>query len=145
MSLFSDLAFEAGVVARSLADYFNGGALRLGVTGLSRAGKTVFITALVDNLVKAGRLPVLRAAAEGRIARVHLEPQPDDAVPRFPYEEHVAAIAGPERRWPVSTRRVSQLRVTIEFERVGAWGGAGRRASISTSSTIPANGCSTWR
>ena len=124
MSLFSDLAFEAGVVARSVADYFNGGALRLGVTGLSRAGKTVFITALVDNLVNGGKLPVLRAAAEGRIARVHLEPQPDDAVPRFPYEEHVAAIAGPERRWPVSTRRVSQLRVTIEFERVGAWGGA---------------------
>ncbi|MGA2487117.1 MAG: YcjX family protein [Roseiarcus sp.] len=124
MSIFSDLAFEAGVVARSLADYLSGGALRLGVTGLSRAGKTVFITALVDNLVNGGKLPVLRAAAEGRIARVHLEPQPDDAVPRFPYEEHVAAIAGPERRWPVSTRRVSQLRVTIEFERVGAWGGA---------------------
>jgi predicted YcjX-like family ATPase len=123
LSLFSDLAFEAGVVARSLADYVNGGALRLGVTGLSRAGKTVFITALVDNLVNAGRLPVLRAAAEGRIARVHLEPQPDDAVPRFPYEEHQAAISV-ERRWPVSTRRVSQLRVTIEFERVGAWGGS---------------------
>ena len=130
MSIFSDLAFEAGVVARSVADYFNGGALRLGVTGLSRAGKTVFITALVDNLVNAGRLPVLRAAAEGRIARVHLEPQPDDAVARFPYEEHVAAIGGPDRRWPVSTRRVSQLRVAIEFERVGAWGGA-RRQSLN--------------
>jgi predicted YcjX-like family ATPase len=124
LSLFSDLAFEAGVVARSLADYINGGALRLGVTGLSRAGKTVFITALVDNLVNGGRLPVLRAYAEGRIARVHLEPQPDDAVSRFPYDEHVAAISGPERRWPVSTRRVSQLRVTIEFERASAWGGA---------------------
>jgi hypothetical protein len=124
LSIFSDLVFEAGVVARSLVDYVHGGALRLGVTGLSRAGKTVFITALVDNLVNAGRLPVLRAAAEGRIARVHLEPQPDDAVARFPYEEHAAAIGGPERRWPVSTRRVSQLRATIEFERVGAWGGA---------------------
>jgi len=124
LSLFTDLAFEAGVVARSLADYLSGGALRLGVTGLSRSGKTVFITALVDNLVNGGRLPVLRAAAEGRIARVHLEPQPDDAVPRFPYEEHLAAIAGPERRWPASTRRVSQLRVTIEFERASAWGGA---------------------
>ena len=90
----------------------------------------MFITALVDNLVNGGRLPVLRAAAEGRIARVHLEPQPDDAVPRFPYEEHVAAIAGPERRWPVSTRRVSQLRVTIEFERVGAWGGAAQSLNL---------------
>ena len=73
---FSDFVFEAGLVARSIGDYFSGGALRLGVTGLSRSGKTVFITALIDNLIKGGRLPVLRAAAEGRVARVHLEPQP---------------------------------------------------------------------
>ncbi|MGO8833325.1 MAG: YcjX family protein, partial [Roseiarcus sp.] len=51
MSFFNDLVFEAGVAARSLADYLGGGGLRLGVTGLSRAGKTVFITALVNNLV----------------------------------------------------------------------------------------------
>jgi uncharacterized protein len=124
LSIFNDWLFEAGVVARSLSDYFSGDALRLGVTGLSRSGKTVFITALIDNLIKGGRLPVLRAAAEGRVARVHLEPQPDDAVPRFPYEEHLAALAGPDRRWPTSTRRVSELRVTIEFERASRWGGA---------------------
>ena len=112
------------MVARSLADYFSGDALRLGVTGLSGAGKTVFITALIDNLVNGGKLPVLRAAAEGRIARVRIEPQPDDAVPRFPYEEHAAALAGSDRRWPASTRRVSQLRATIEFERASAWGAA---------------------
>ena len=43
------------------------------------------------------RLPVLAAAAEGRIARAQLDPQPDDAVPRFPYEEHLAALSGPGR------------------------------------------------
>ena len=41
--------------------------VRLGVTGLSRAGKTVFITSLVANLIDRGRMPQLRAAAEGRI------------------------------------------------------------------------------
>jgi predicted YcjX-like family ATPase len=65
---------------------------------------------------------VLRASAEGRIARAHLEPQPDDAVPRFPYEEHLAALSGPGRHWPQSTRRISQLRLTIEFERAASWG-----------------------
>ncbi|HEX2147191.1 MAG TPA: YcjX family protein, partial [Pseudorhizobium sp.] len=30
--------------------------LRLGVTGLSRAGKTVFISSLVHNLLNGGRL-----------------------------------------------------------------------------------------
>ncbi|HME85768.1 MAG TPA: YcjX family protein [Roseiarcus sp.] len=121
MPLFSDIAFEAGVVARSIGDYFAGGRLRLGVTGLSRSGKTVFLTALVNNLIAGARLPVLAASAEGRISRARLEPQPDDAVPRFAYEEHLASLTGPDRRWPQSTRRISQLRVTIEFESAAAW------------------------
>jgi uncharacterized protein len=122
LPLFDDLFYEAGTVARSLADYLSGGALRLGVTGLSRAGKTVFITALVNNLVANARLPVLRASAEGRIVRARLEPQPDDQVPRFAYEDHLAALSGKDRHWPQSTRRISELRVTIEFERAQGWG-----------------------
>ncbi|MCC2112116.1 MAG: YcjX family protein, partial [Hyphomicrobiales bacterium] len=74
----ADLA--AGVVSPSL---------RLGVTGLSRSGKTVFITALIHNLIHGGRLPLFAAHAEGRIARATLQPQPDDDVPRFDYEAHV--------------------------------------------------------
>jgi len=122
LSFFNDLVFEAGVAARSLAEYLGGGGLRLGVTGLSRAGKTVFVTALVSNLLARARLPVLSASAEGRIARATLEPQPDDAVPRFPYEDHLAALTGESRRWPQSTRRISQLRLTIAFERAKGWG-----------------------
>ena len=89
--------------------------LRIGVTGLSRAGKTVFITALVHNLVHGGRLPLLEAAAGGRLARAYLEPQPDDNVPRFDVEAHVDTLLK-ERIWPQSTRQVSELRLTIEFE-----------------------------
>ena len=89
--------------------------LRLGVTGLSRAGKTVFITALVHNLLHGGRLPLFRAAADGRLYGASLEPQPDDAVPRFDYEAHVRTLVE-ERLWPSSTRRVSELRLTLEFE-----------------------------
>ncbi|TIW12331.1 MAG: YcjX family protein, partial [Mesorhizobium sp.] len=63
--------------------------LRLGVTGLSRAGKTVFISAFVHNLIHGGRLPLFSAQKSGRIARAFLEEQPDDAVPRFQYEDHV--------------------------------------------------------
>ena len=123
MSFFSDLVFEAGLVARSLGDYFSGGGLRLGITGLSRSGKTVFLTALVNNLIAGVRLPVLAASAEGRITRARLEPQPDDAVPRFAFEDHLASLSGPDRHWPQSTRRISQLRLTIEFESAARWGG----------------------
>jgi len=89
--------------------------VRLGVTGLARSGKTVFITALVRNLVAGGRLPYFGAMAEGRIARAYLEPQPDDRIPRFAYEEHLAELARDPPQWPEGTKRISQLRVTIEF------------------------------
>lgn len=90
--------------------------VRLGVTGLARAGKTVFITALVRNLVQGGRLPFFSPSAERRLSAAYLEPQPDDDVPRFDYEAHLAALAADPPEWPQSTRHVSQLRVTVEFQ-----------------------------
>ena len=93
--------------------------VRLGVTGLSRSGKTVFITALVRALLTGGRLPYFTAMAEGRVIRAHLEPQPDDAVPRFAYEEHLADLSADPPRWPESTRRISQLRVTVTYTPLG--------------------------
>lgn len=87
--------------------------LRIGVTGLSRAGKTVFITNLVANLLDRGRMHQLAAAREGRIEAVHLQPQPDDTLPRFAFEDHLAALTGPEPHWPDSTRSVSELRLSF--------------------------------
>ena len=126
LPLISDLTEEARIAARSLADFLGGGSLRLGVTGLSRSGKTVFITALIHNLLRGGRLPVLRAHAEGRLIAARLEPQPDDAVPRFAYEDHLAALTGgakgPEtRHWPQSTKRISDLRLILDVERTTGW------------------------
>ena len=89
--------------------------IRLGVTGLSHAGKTVFITALVHGLLRGGRFPVFEALATGRVARAYLAPQPDDAVPRFDYENHVRALVT-NRRWPESTRQISELRVVVEYQ-----------------------------
>ncbi len=94
--------------------------LRLGVTGLSRAGKTVFITALVHNLIHGGRLPMFNAHDSGRISLATLQHQPDDNVPRFQYEDHVRALVD-ERIWPQSTRQISQLRLTIKYESASAW------------------------
>ena len=125
----SDLFGDARRATSSLADYvsnFTRPTIRLGVTGLARSGKTVFITALVQAIVAGGRLPVFVAGAEGRIRRAYLEPQPDDAVPRFAYEEHLVALTGPDRHWPDSTRRISELRLVIDYERVGGWFGPNR-------------------
>jgi predicted YcjX-like family ATPase len=116
---FSEIVEEARLSARALLDYgdnlFNP-TVRLGVTGLSRAGKTVFITALVHGLTRGGRFPVFESLATGRIARAHLEPQPDDAVPRFAYENHLRTLIA-ARRWPNSTIDISELRLVIDYQR----------------------------
>jgi predicted YcjX-like family ATPase len=89
--------------------------LRLGVTGLSGAGKTVFITALVASLMSRGRMRLLSAEAGGRIQAAMLRPQPDRQVPRFAYESHLASLTGEPPAWPDSTRQVSQLRLSLRF------------------------------
>ena len=99
---------------RAVGEYF-APTLRLGVTGLARSGKTVFITALVRNLVAGGRLPFFSPQAEGRLISAHLEPQPDDAVPRFDYEAHLEALGREPPEWPQSTRQISELRVVLTF------------------------------
>lgn len=97
--------------------------IRLGVTGLSRAGKTVFITSLVANLLNRGRMPQLKAAASGAIQTAYLQPQPDDTVPRFAYEDHLAALTAPEPHWPEGTRRISELRLSLKVQPGGLLGG----------------------
>lgn len=115
---FAHLIERARLAAHSVVEYGEGlikPTVRLGITGLSRAGKTVFITALVHGLVRNGRFPVFEALSEGRIVRARLAPQPDDAVPRFDYEAHVRALIA-DQVWPESTRHISELRLAIEYQ-----------------------------
>jgi predicted YcjX-like family ATPase len=113
----ADILAEARLAGRALVEFGQhmlNPTIRLGVTGLSRSGKTVFITALVHGLVQGGRFPVFEPLATGRVARARLAPQPDDAVPRFDYEGNVRALVE-ERRWPESTDRISELRLVIDY------------------------------
>ncbi|WP_417425601.1 YcjX family protein [Hoeflea sp.] len=122
-SSITTLADEALIAFDTLTDRASNliePTLRLGVTGLSRAGKTVFITSLVHNLLHGGRLPMFQASHSGRLAGATLEPQPDDAVPRFQYEDHAARLIE-ERLWPDSTRAISELRLVIEYESASGW------------------------
>ena len=94
--------------------------IRLGVTGLSRAGKTVFITSLVANLMDRGRMPQFAPGAV--ISAAYLQPQPDDTVPRFDFESHLAALTAKEPFWPESTRAVSELRLSFKVQPTGLLG-----------------------
>jgi len=56
----------------ALTRAFSDPSLRLGVTGLSRAGKTVLITSLVANLMERGRMAAFSPEREGRIEAAYL-------------------------------------------------------------------------
>ncbi len=102
--------------------------LRVGVTGLSRAGKTVFITSLVANLLDRSRMHSLQGGA--RISAAFLQPQPDDTIPRFAYEQHLRALTGPAPRWPASTSSISQLRLSLRSRPTGLLRGLKRSKTL---------------
>lgn len=119
----TSLTDEAAIAFDNLTDraaHLINPTIRLGVTGLSRAGKTVFISSLVHNLLHGGRLPLFEPLRAGRITATSLQEQPDDAVPRFQYEDHIRALVD-DRIWPDSTRAISELRLTIEYRSASAW------------------------
>src|SRR5690606_27680212 len=110
---------ELGIALANLADSATGAftpTLRLGVTGLSRAGKTIFITALIHNLLTGGRLPGFTPLAEGRFIGARLAEYPEATIPRFAYEQHLEALTGKTPTWPESTRRVSQIRIVLKYQ-----------------------------
>ncbi len=114
----SDLTDSTADAVRAAGAYISDAAtptLRLGVTGLSRAGKTVFITALINALVEGTAMPQ-PMMQRLRGYRAYLEPQPDDDVARFAYEEHRGKLMSAPPAWPESTRQISQLRITLEWE-----------------------------
>jgi predicted YcjX-like family ATPase len=78
--------------------------LRVGVTGLSRAGKTAFITSVAANLM---------ARPSPRFA---LAPLGASDVPRFDQAGHLAALAADPPRWPERTGAVSLLALTATID-----------------------------
>ncbi len=114
---------DARIALDNIADRASGlvnPTIRLGVTGLSRAGKTVLISSIVQNLLNGGRLPLFEAVRSGRVSGIRLEEQPDDAIPRFQYEDHIQALVR-DRIWPDSTRAISELRLTIDYQSASGW------------------------
>lgn len=103
--------------------------LRIAITGLSRSGKTVFITSLIANLLAMGRgrdtLPALsrRMAEEGRrIEAVRLEPAGTQALDWFDATDKLRDLAGSSPHWPPRTSDLASAALTLVVERPGSWG-----------------------
>lgn len=93
--------------------------VRLAVTGLSRAGKTAFISSLVNQLVHTSthdNLPLLAAARDKRIIGAKRVPQTNLMVPSFGYDEAMSQLHANPPHWPVPTRDVSEIRLAIKYK-----------------------------
>lgn len=104
--------------------------MRIGVTGLARAGKTAFLTSVAANLLASATatgaglaaLPALAARLGGRGVRVARAPAGASAMPRFDIDRHVAALAADPPRWPERTDAVSLLALDLDIDRAGVAG-----------------------
>ena len=113
--VLSALSDRVGGAAGAVTGLFADPVVRLGVTGLSRAGKTVFITSLVANLLHPGRMSQLRSAATVQFQSTFLQPQPDDTVARFEYERSLDALLAAILIWPDGAKTISLLRLSFRL------------------------------
>jgi predicted YcjX-like family ATPase len=93
--------------------------IRICVTGLSRSGKTVFITALVDALHKARlaprAFPQWKAVASGRLRGASLQPNVSGLqhLDAFPYHQNLRDLTGDTPRWPESTEKTRAITIKV--------------------------------
>ncbi len=109
-------------IRREVNDFIHRGMdshLRLAVTGLSRAGKTAFITSLSNQLLYssvADNLPLLTAARDKRLIGAKRVPQKNMMVPRFAYDDATESLYAHPPVWPEPTKDVSEIRLAIRYK-----------------------------
>jgi uncharacterized protein len=92
--------------------------VRIAVTGLSRAGKTAFITSMVNQLLNVSthdNLPFLSAARNKRIIGAKRVAQTNMLVPSFTYDAALEQLNQALPAWPQPTRDVSEIRLAIKY------------------------------
>ena len=89
--------------------------VRLAVTGLSRAGKTVFTASLIHFLRHLRHEDHGALLGIESIEGVEVQGSPSLDAPLFPYDRVIDRLGGTDPRWPESTRSVSEIRLAIRF------------------------------
>lgn len=112
--------------AANLTELAKGSTVWLAVTGLSRAGKTAFITSLIHNLLSAlhnpNRMPLLKVVGEGRLLAARLEGAKAQTLPRFSYAANIERMTKVPAAWPQPTADISEIEVDIRFAPAGLIG-----------------------
>ncbi|HEY1364594.1 MAG TPA: YcjX family protein [Xanthobacteraceae bacterium] len=113
-------------LAAQLGELAGGTTVWLAVTGLSRSGKTVFITSLIHNILSSvhnpNRMPLLDVVAEGRLRAATIEAGSGRRLPPFPYADNIDTLAGRVPDWPRRTTDVSEIGIEVRFTPANAVG-----------------------
>ncbi len=91
----------------------------LAVTGLSRSGKTAFITSMVNQLLNEGsnsQLSFFDVIHQGRYIAAKRVPQKNLHIPRFEYDGAMNALCQSPAKWPEPTNGISELRLAIRYQ-----------------------------
>jgi predicted YcjX-like family ATPase len=100
--------------------------IRIGVTGLARAGKTAFLTSVAANLLALGAglpvLPALQARIGARSFRSFVANAGAESLPRFALQSNLASLSKDPPAWPERTGSVSVLAIDMEVGRAGMGG-----------------------
>jgi predicted YcjX-like family ATPase len=113
----------AGQLWTSLDSLINDRPIKVAITGLSRSGKTVFLTSLIANLLAMGTgratLPALRAhidkSGKERLRDIRLVPARAGTTPRFDYPGKLADLAAAQPRWPARTEDLAEIELELEI------------------------------
>jgi len=129
MSSFVNLSWLSPIFAQAserlnLGELAGGATVWLAVTGLSRSGKTVFITSLIHNLLSCAhnpnRMPLLGVVGERRLIAATVEGAGANRLPRFPYLSNIEKMAIPD--WPARTADISEIGIEMRFAPAGTLG-----------------------
>lgn len=91
--------------------------VRVGVTGLSGAGKTTFITSLINQLENHQRGLLARRAPFDRLISVRW--QREGVTRPFPYLEALGALSSSPAQWPSSTADLARVVIDLQFRPEG--------------------------
>ncbi|MCA1928599.1 YcjX family protein [Rheinheimera sp.] len=91
--------------------------LRLGVTGLSGAGKTALLTAMVHQLTQSNSsvLPFF-SVMQQRWLGARIDQNQSPQLPRFSFEKNLSYLQQQPARWPPSTVGWSQLTLALRYQ-----------------------------
>lgn len=93
--------------------------INLAVTGLSRSGKTAFITSFVNQLINEGshsQLGFFNVVHQGNFIAAKRVPQKNLHIGRFEYDKAMQAFSQEPPSWPEPTSGISELRLALRYQ-----------------------------